>query len=372
MLGANSVYLDYAAASPIPPPVAEYVRANVYSFCNPSAYYQRARYNWKAIENTREKIAEMIHCSPNEIIFTSGCSEANALAIKGYLDRDLKRRMWCSAIEHSSVLEASKHYPTTVIECNNKGYVEAKTIKDLNINKGDLVAVQHANNEIGSIQPIKDISEEVHKKGALMLVDAAQTFGHLEIDVDDLGIDMLSVSASKIGGIRGVGFLYVRNGIDLSPLIFGTQENGIRGGTYFDLGIGAFGVALEQIDFLKEIPIRAKRNYLIEQLLAIDNIKLNGTRSNRLAGNVNVRIENCRLDGQQLVGILGSYGFMVSSGSACHAGAGSVSHVLKAMGLSDEECKTTLRITIGKDTTVQELNDFVECLKLTLRIHKKK
>lgn len=370
MFDANPTYLDYAAADIISPRVAEYVKTNVSAFFNPSANYKRAVYNRRVIENVRNKIADLVNCSPEEIIFTSGCSEANALAIKGYLDKNPSKQMWCSVIEHSSILEAEKYYPVQKIKCNDKGFIEPNTVRDLEIESGDLVAIQFANNEIGSIQPIKALSEEVYKKGAVMLVDAAQAFGHLEIDVKRLGIDMMSVSASKIGGIRGVGFLYVRKGIELNPLIFGTQEQELRGGTYFDLGIGAFGIAIDQIDFLKEISIRAKRNYLIEQLLSIDGVKLNGSRSDRLAGNVNIRIENCRLDSQQLVGILGSYGFMVSAGSACHSGEASISHVLKAIGLSNEQCKTTVRITIGRNTTVQEIEGFVECLKLTLRIHR--
>ena len=367
----SSVYLDYAAAEPPIPSVKEYVRSGVEMFFNPSSIYQRGRYAWQLIEAVREKIAKTINADPEEIIFTSGCSESNALAITGSRDNNTVDYVVATEIEHSSILESPYLYQVK-IAVDEKGFVDQdhleKMCREL---RGDtLFCIQHANNEIGVIQNVEGLSKIIHDNKHLLLVDAAQTFGKLPIDVKKMNIDFLSASAGKCGGIRGAGFLYVRKGLNISPVIFGTQESHRRGGTYNDLAIVAFGKAIDGFDFRKQTVIRSKRNYLIEELLKLKGIALVGKRADRLPNNVFITIKDLDIDSQQLVSLLDMYGFMVSAGSACHAGESQISHVLKALGYDDETARTCLRISIGDETTVQELNLFIESLKVIMKMHK--
>ncbi len=384
-MGQNVIYLDHAAAEPVLNRVLDGLRTQAELFYNPSSAYGSAVYNRKMIELVRIKIAETINCSPEEIIFTSGASESNALAINGFVeankipfDKDIP--IFASPIEHSSILEIDyvKDQPDyqDKILVDSKGYVDAKQIatileNDFNVlhDYPFLVCVQHANNEIGSIQPIREISEVVHKhKNGVLLVDAAQTFGKKKIDVQELGIDMMSVSSGKIGGIRGTGFLYVRKGIKLNPQIAGTQENGIRGGTYFDLGIWSLGIAVDEIDYRQDTVLMNRRDFLLDLLLQNDNVWLIGQRTDRLSNNIFIEIRDLDIDSQQLIGILDMMGYQVSAGSACHAGTKIPSHVLTAIGR--EDIKTGIRITIGIDNTVDELRQFAEDLSVLIKMHR--
>lgn len=362
----SSVYLDYAAAEPPIPSVKEYVRSGVEMFFNPSSIYQRGRYAWQLIESVREKIAKTINAEPEEIIFTSGCSESNAMAMAS-----CREGVVATEIEHSSILD-SPFLLSAKLTVDEKGFVDHGCLEKLcnGLDGCVLFCIQHANNEIGVIQNIEALSKTIHDHEHLLLVDAAQTFGKLPIDVKKMNIDFLSASAGKCGGIRGVGFLYVRKGLNIDPIIYGTQESHRRGGTYNDLAIVAFGKAIDGFDYRKQTVIRSKRNYLIDELLKLKGVSLVGKRADRLPNNVFITIKGLDIDSQQLVGLLDMYGFMVSAGSACHSGESQISHVLKALGYDEESAKTCLRVSIGEETTVRELNLFVESLKVIMKMHR--
>lgn len=367
----QKIYFDYAAAEPLLPEVKEYLELNAQFFYNPSAYYQSAKYNRILIEDTRSLIAERIGCEPEEIIFTSGCSESNALAVDGWLKANPQGRAICSGMEHASIFDN----PNVSVELNvdKFGCLDLDGLKKTAA-KSDphklLVCVTHGNNEVGTIQDLKGVREAIGN--AVLLVDAAQTFGKLDINVKEMGIDMLSCSAGKIGGLRGTGFLYVSKSLSIKPLIYGTQEQGMRGGTYFDLGIGAFNKALKHLKSSAAIStaVKAKRNWLISKLLDIPDVCMVGKITDRLPNNICIRIRNINLDSQQLVGLLDEYGFMVSSGSACHAYESELSHVLKAMGYTSEDARCCIRITIGEDTSVADLQLFLKTLEIIIKLHK--
>lgn len=351
----NKVYLDYAATSPLSKSVIKNIREMAEMFYNSSSLYSYASYNKSVVENVRKRIAEFINAEPEEIFFTSGGSESNTLAINGFDD---KYPVVCTNIEHSSVLNNKKIIST--IKCDESGFFNLNSFRRY---ENTLICVMMANNEIGSIQPIKEISDLVHKKGNYLFVDAVQAFGKIPIDVKEMNIDMLSASGHKIGGIKGAGFLYVKKGIALSPIIYGNQENKLRGGTYNELAIKSFGLALDDIDFKNSILITAKRDYLLKELLALNNIHINGTTYQRLCNNINIRIDDINIDSHQIVTLMDSLGFMISSGSACHENSNVPSYVLKAIGLTDEQANKSIRITIGIDTSVDDLDRFVKALK---------
>lgn len=230
-----------------------------------------------------------------------------------------------------------------------------------------------ANNEIGTIQPIGMVSKVVHNNSDnYLLVDATASFGHLRIDVKDMGIDMLTATAQKVGGINGCAFLYVRKGIKLKPIIYGRQENGVRGGTYNQLAIKCLNLALDEIevDLNKEFTMRMKRDYLVKCLLNIDGIHLNGSLKDRLSNNVNIRFDNLNIDSQQIVSILDNMGYIVSPSSACNSGETTPSHVLKAIRLTDEQANHSIRITLNNNTCVQELDGLVSVIKFMVQMHK--
>lgn len=365
------VYLDYAATSPL----SENVQANISEFAamwyNPSSAYGFGDYNARIIENVRGQVAKEINASPDEIYFTSSGSESNAMAIRGIMDLHKDHRLIISPIEHSSIMELEKIYPNMIkLPLRPSGVVDAEYL--LNILKDGnpyMVSVMMCNNEIGTYEPIRLISDITHRFGGIVHTDAVQAFGKIKIDVRELGVDLMSMSGHKIGALRGVGILYVRKGTELSPLICGTQESGSRGGSYNDLAIKSLGLALQDIDYDEETNIRAKRDYLFDLMKKDRRISINGTMDHRNASNINIRIRRCSLTGQQIVSIMDQHGFMISAGSACHAGDNAPSHVLKAIGLTDEQATHSIRITIGKQTTIPELEDFYDKLTAILDMY---
>lgn len=361
----NKVYLDNASTTHPCKNVLENIKEMTELFYNPSSFYELSTYNKYVIEKTREKIAKIINCSQEEIIFTSGASESNSLAIDGFLKANEQFSVVSTNIEHDSIMMNPNI--TGFIECNKNGFCEPSNFSGYN---NTLFACQLVNNQIGTIQPIIDISEQVHKDGNYLFVDATTGFGHIPIDVEVLGIDMMSFTSHKMGGIVGVGCLYVKKGINIKPIIYGHQEESLRGGTYNALAIKCFGLALDQIDYKNEIVTKSKRNFLIDKLLEIDGVHLNGSREKRLCSNVNIRIDNVSVDSQQLVSLLDMNGFMISAGSACDSGNDAPSHVLKAIGLSDEQAKHSIRITIEHNTSVRDLEDFTDCLKNIIKMYK--
>lgn len=362
----KNVYLDYASTHPLSKNVKNKLNILSDMWFNPSSIYKASNYNKSVIENIREKFASLINASPEEIIFTGSGSESNALAIDGFIKANLLDKCICSNIEHSSILENPNCIPE--IKCNTRGIIEAE---QFNKYQNTFFSIMMCNNETGIQQPIKEIADIIHKNDGIIHVDGVQALGKLPIDVRYLDVDMMSFSGHKIGSIRGVGILYVKKGISLSPIIYGAQENGLRGGTYNDLAIKTLGLALGDINFKNFNIVRSKSNYL-RSLLYDLNVKYNGDYNYKIPHINNIQIPNCSLDSQQLVSMLDEMGFMISSGSACHSFSNKPSHVLKAMGLTDEECNHSIRVSINENTKSQDLDDFVHVLKNIIEIYSKK
>ena len=354
-----AVYLDHAAAEPVLPEVLNELRGNAEMFYNPSSINKLSRCNLRSIEATRDRIAELIGCEPTEIYSTSGASESNSWAIDGFLKSYKNSIVISTNIEHSSILNNPNVHP--LIKANENGFLLEEAIKATEPEwaENTLLVISHANNEIGTIQNIKQLKQAC--PDCFLLVDAAQTFMKIPINVKEMGIDMMSVSAGKIGGIRGTGFLYVSKDMSIKPIIYGTQEQGKRGGTYFDLGIRCLYTALfHEYDGFS---VGLKRNFLLQELNTIPEVQLVGTVENRLPNNALIKISNLEINSQQLVAMLEEKGFIVSSGSACHAGSPELSHVLQAIGETIETAPCVLRITIGENTDVNDLYEFVRTLK---------
>lgn len=353
-------YLDNAATTPLCKVARETMINHLSIYGNPSSSYEIGHTSLMLIEDARATIAKCINAEPNEIYFTSGGSEANTWAIKGTDCQNI----FCSAIEHHSILNAINH--KSRIRCDRNGIVNMNDIRAIAdfayeeiYNGRTLISVMTVNNEIGTIQPIKKIAQIVHENGCLFHTDAVQAVGHIPIDVKDIDCDLLSASAHKFGGPKGVGFLYIKNGIKINPLICGgKQESGLRGGTENILGIIGMAAALKcsvagmvyNGDY-----IVALRDKLLNNLLEINGVTLNGTEypAYRVSSNINISIEG--VSGQDIVELANEYGIYISAGSACNEGNATPSHVLKAIGLSDAEALSSIRITLGHENTLEEV-----------------
>lgn len=369
------IYLDNSATTPVKKEVLDVI-INTMQNCwgNPSSSYEFGLETKRIIEDARLIIAQSINAEPEEIIFTSGASEANSLAISGFLNyhenNDSEYPYFITSnIEHSSiplfnadaVIDVDYYFGSIDIDT-----LERK-LSDLWKNSKKLVSIQAANNEIGVIHNLRAISNVVHKYNGVFHTDATQYYPHYKIDVKAIGIDMMSVSGHKFGCPKGIGFLYVKKGINLSPIIYGTQNNGLRGGTENVPYIVGLAKAVELLDYSQEKDLKTKRDYCLDEIYNINfdkEICLNGDIKNRLPHNINIRIEDA--DAQMLIALLDLNGICVSAGSACHAGDKEPSHVLKAIGLSDKEAKESIRITISNDTTYEEIDKFVETLQMIL------
>lgn len=365
----NSVYLDHAACE-LPCYEAQlFVRDSFNLSYNPSSVYEKGVNNRQVIESVREKIARKINCDPEEIYFTSGATESNAWAVDGFLKANPAARAISTTIEHSSI-DANPSVEK-LITVDKNGFLDFDNLENLAMHYPEdnvLWIVQHGNNVIGSIQDLYKFKEIIPT--GFLFVDAAQTFGKMIIDVKKMKIDMLSASARKIGGIGGVGFLYISKRVKIAPVLYGSQENDLRGGTYNELGIGAFGAALDMLDPKDQLVIKNRRNFLIDELKKIKGVSLIGTRADRLPGIVLINIADVDLTSNDLVGLLDLQGFMVSADSACHAGSLRFSHVLQAIGHTRETAKTVIRISIGIENTVEDLQRFVKTLRAIINLNR--
>jgi cysteine desulfurase len=358
----KQIYLDNAATTPVDSEVLKamlpYLKEK---FGNPSSIHSLGQEAKEAMENARKQVASVINASPEEIIFTSGGTEADNLALKGIESN----KIITSSIEHAAVLEAAQASGKQVgiIPVNNEGIVNLAELKS-RITPGCLVSIMHVNNEIGTIQPIEEIARICKQKNALFHTDAIQSFGKLEIDVKRIGIDMLSGSSHKINGPKGIGFLYVRKGIKLKPLLNGGgQEKGTRSGTENIPGIVALAKAAELSMRKMETTAKIKdlRDYILKELLKIKGIKLNGSKDKRIFNNINLTIKD--IEGEALVLMLNQSGIACSTASACTSLSHKHSHVLKALGLSQEEIHGSIRISLGWQTTKSEVDYALAKLK---------
>lgn len=366
-------YFDHAATTPVKPDVfAAMIPYFTEHYGNPSSIYSIGRDNRKALDTAREKVAKGINAKPNEIYFTGCGTEADNWAIKGtaHAYAHKGKHIITSAIEHHAVLHTcaaleKEGFEVTYVKPDEYGIISVEDVKKAIRPDTILITIMFANNEIGAIQNIPEIGAVAHEHGILMHTDAVQAVGAVPIDVKEMNIDMLSMSAHKLYGPKGVGALYVRNGI--RPDIFidgGAQERHRRGGTENVPGIVGFGKAMElATEGLEEKAayISSMRDYLIQNIEEkIPYIRLNGHRTQRLPNNVNFSFQY--IEGEALLLSLDAKGIAASSGSACTSGSLDPSHVLLAIGLPHEIAHGSLRLTIGEETTMEDIDYVVESL----------
>jgi cysteine desulfurase len=367
------IYLDYNATTPLRTEVLEamlpYLQMH---FGNPSSVHWAGRHAKHGVEEAREQIAELLHCRPAEILLTSGGTESNNLALTGTLNamRHKGNHVITTAIEHSSILEpldalTKEGVSVTLLPVNGDGSVSADDLVAALRPETVLVSISLANHEIGTIQPITALSRIVKERGTCFHVDAVQAAGKLPLDVNGLGVDLLSLSAHKISGPKGAGALYVRKGTALSPLLRGgPQEREKRAGTENVAAIVGFGIAATLAAQELET-FAAHCCHLTHQLCEgivqrVPETFLNSPTHHRLPNTLNVGFSNAT--GEGLMMGLDLAGIAVSTGSACAAGSLEPSHVLIALGRNAEEAKSALRFSVGKETTGQEINHVLEVL----------
>ena len=359
------IYMDNAATTPVDPEALDaMIPYMTYYYGNPSSNYKLGLEAKNKIEECRETIAKIINAEPEEIIFTSGGTEADNLA----LNCKMVSVKITDAIEHHAVLNRMEHFFADIIGVTQDGFIDLdqlkKEIKGRNGHKiGSFMLI---NNEIGTIQPIKEIVEIVKDQDMIVHTDAVQAVGHIPIDVKDLGVDMLSASAHKFGGPKGVGFLYKKKEIKLFPIMQGGgQERGLRPSTENVPGIVGMAKALEvaaiNMDARYEKLEKLSKRLISGIIKNIPDSYLNGSRENRYPGNVNMRFIG--VHGEQLLELLNQIDVYVSSGSACNSGSNKPSHVLKAIGLTDSEANSSIRFSLSHQNTIEEVDKVVEDLK---------
>lgn len=365
------VYADNAATTRVKPEVfAKMLPYFTEHYGNPSSIYSIGRDSAVAIMRAREEIAKCLNCDPKEIIFTSGGSESDNMAIRGIARKRGKGHIITSKIEHHAVLHTvqaleKEGFEATYIDVDSDGIISLDQLKSAIREDTILITIMYANNEIGTIQPIKEIGAIAREHKIPFHTDAVQAAGHVRIDVQDENIDMLSLSAHKFGGPKGTGVLYVKRGVNPRNLIFGGgQERGKRAGTENIAGIvgtaHALSLALSNIDETTA-RVTAMRDRLIDGILStVPYTRLNGSREHRLPGNVNVSVEY--IEGESLILLLDLNGICASSGSACTTGSLDPSHVLLALGLTHEVAHGSLRLTINEETTDADIDYILEVL----------
>ena len=368
------VYADNAATTRVSDEVLEAMLPYfTEQYGNASSIYALGRNARKAVELSREKIASAIGALPAEIYFTSGGSESDNWAIRGVCEKLApkgKKHIITSVFEHHAVLHTcqaleKKGFEVTYIPVDEKGLINPEDIKKAMRDDTALVTIMFANNEIGTIQPIKEIADICHEHKVLFHTDAVQAVGNVEINVRDMGIDLLSVSGHKIHAQKGIGALYIRKGIVIPNLIYGgAQEKNKRAGTENTAGIVGFAKAMEIAcaDIPEKIEkVTAMRNRLIDGILKLPKTRLNGDRDKRLCGNCNISIEG--VEGESLLLMLDLHGICASSGSACTSGSLDPSHVLLALGLKHEVAHGSLRLSISDETTDEDIDYILEVVK---------
>lgn len=349
---------------------------------NPSSMYSIGRSSRRAIETARKRVAELINCKSKEVYFTSCGSESDNMALKGiaYANKEKGNHIITSKIEHPAILNSCKTlekqgYRITYLNVDEEGNIDISELEN-SINKDTiLISIMFANNEIGTIEPIEQISKIAKKHNIIFHTDAVQACGNIKIDVKEMGIDMLSLSGHKINAPKGVGALYVREGIEFDRFLDGGhQEKNKRAGTENVAEIVGLGKACEiaknnlesHINKLKEL-----RDFYINQVEEkIDNIKLNGPRDNRLPGNANISFKG--VNGSELLLKLDEKGICASAGSACSTGSSSPSHVLTSIGLDSKMAEGTLRVSFGEENSKEDVEYLVENLEnIVIELRKK-
>lgn len=370
----QTIYLDNAATTRTNPQVVEamlpYFTEN---YGNPSSVYEFSAPSKEIIASARETIAESLGARPAEIYFTAGGTESDNWAIKAVAEAygDKGKHIITSKIEHHAVLHTCEYlekrgFEITYVDVDENGIIKLDELRKAVRPDTILISVMFANNEIGTIEPVKEIGRIAREHGILFHTDAVQAYGHIPIHVDEYNIDMLSSSAHKLNGPKGIGFLYIRTGIKMRSFVHGgAQERKRRGGTENVPGIAGYKKAVEMAMASmeeREKKERELRDYLIERVMAeVPYVRLNGHRTKRLANNANFAFQF--IEGESLLIMLDSSGICGSSGSACTSGSLDPSHVLLAIGLPHEIAHGSLRLTVSSENTIEEIDFVVERIK---------
>ena len=368
------IYLDNAATTPMDSEVLEsmlpFMREQ---YGNPSAIYSMGSSAKKAVNQAKRRIAAILNAKQEEIFFTAGGTEADNWALKMVMEtyRYKGRHLITTVIEHHAILHTCRYLETQGVEVtylgvDEDGVIDLEELKQAIRPDTVLISVMFANNEVGTVEPIREIGEIARERGILFHTDAVQAFGQVPIDTEEMHIDLLSASGHKINGPKGVGFLYIRSGLELHSMLHGgAQESGRRAGTENVPGIAGMAVAAQKAADNMKTKGAAEmklRDYLIDKIeREIPYCRLNGHRTKRLPGNVNFSFRF--IQGESLVLMLDRKGICTSSGSACTSGELNPSHVLLALGRNEEEAEGALRITLSEKNSMEEMEFVVECLK---------
>jgi cysteine desulfurase len=368
------IYLDFNASTPIAPEVAEAMKPFLSQhFGNPSSQHWAGVTAKEAVENARKQVADLLHCHPGEVVFTSGGSESNNHAIKGVFFAQGKKgnHIITTQIEHPAVINPCRFLEklgaaVTYVRVDQYGRVDPAEIERAITAKTILISVMHANNEVGTIQPIEEISKIAKRHGILFHTDAAQSVGKIETRVDDLGVDLLSVAGHKLYAPKGVGGLYIREGVGIEPLIHGAgHESGRRAGTENVLLVVGLGKACEIAKrYLNDDKIRNLRDHFCNLLRENfgEAVVLNGHPVHRLPNTLNVSFVGKA--GGEILSRMEEVA--ASTGAACHSGSVELSPVLRAMGISNEVGMGAIRFSLGRTTTIEEVERVIQLIKDTL------
>ena len=370
--------MDHAATTSTHPEVIRAMQPYFHDrFANPSGIYSIAKENRRVVEKSRQMIADTLHAKKDEIYFTAGGSEGDNWALKEIADtyREKGRHIITTKLEHHGILHTCEYlehhgFRITYLDVDAYGCVNPEQVEQAIREDTILISVMFANNEIGTIQPIAEIGAVARRHNILFHTDAVQAYGQIPIDVDLLQIDLLTASGHKFRGPKGTGFLYVRENVKLQSLIHGgAQERGLRAGTENVPGIVGLATAAYIADATMEQRIRHElyiRSYMTEKLLdEIPHSQLNGHPEKRLPNNMNISFEF--IDSGTLLVLLDTMGICASGGSACTSASKQPSHVLKAIGLSDELARGTIRLTIGEETTKEDADYVIACIRKIIR-----
>ncbi len=374
----RQIYLDHASAMPIDPRVLEFAKRYVTNdFGNPSSLHSAGLTAKRAIEDARQRVAELINAEDETcIIFTSGATESNNMAIKGTALRNIRKgkRVAASAIEHISVLNPAKEFQKsgfelTLIPVDQTGIVDIGKLADILTEDTTVTSIMYANNEIGTIEPIQEINEIVHEKGLYLHVDTTAAAGRIPIDVQNDGIDLLTLSSNDMYGPQGCGALYIKPGVKLQPVLpGGGQERGLRSGTENLFAIAGMGeaarIAKDEMGQESE-RLKGMRDKLIDEISKIEESYLTGHPTQRLPHHASFRFS--RIEGENILLNMDMYNIQVATGSACTSRTLEPSHVLLAVGLKHEEAHGSMVMTLGRSNNAEEIPIITKAVKETVQ-----